>query len=306
MKAISKSERGAVPLLEVILLVVLLGVAGFAAYNYVHDTASRALTAQKRASPVPIPTPTPPGNVLQIKELGVEMTLPADLKMDDVYYIAVSQNEARTDAAGKTFHALGYVELSTHSLTASAPGCGVVAGTTDKRGVIGFEFTRENIRNYAVASGPESVKPIGDMFVGIRDRQAPCSWNGSAPNPLEDKTYGLFVEAYQSMKTIPSATPTDQNAIVSVLKGHYASTVQIPNTGSKFALCKLQDGYAIVSYTVGSGAGGGEVWLKKGQSAWNIAWEGQNYDPSTQASKLGFPPGFGNSCSSNSPVIYTY
>jgi hypothetical protein len=104
----------------------------------------------------------------------------------------------------------------------------------------------------------------------------------------------------------PTPAPTDQQLIVAALKSYYSSNGRTPNAGSRFTLCKLQGDYAIAGYFVGSGAGGGEAWLKKSQGAWSVVWEGQNYDPATQASKLGFPQGFGNSCSSNSPVIYTY
>ena len=103
----------------------------------------------------------------------------------------------------------------------------------------------------------------------------------------------------------PAPTPSDQEQIVAALKAHYASNGQTPKAGSKFTLCRLENGYAIVGYSVGSGAGGGEVWLKKSQGTWAIAWEGQNYNPATQASSLGFPQGFGTSCTSNT-VIFTY
>jgi hypothetical protein len=113
-------------------------------------------------------------------------------------------------------------------------------------------------------------------------------------------------------KANPSPTQTakaatDQELIVAVLKARYTSpSGSTPIPGSKFTLCKLEGDYAIVGESAASGAGGGEVWLKKSQGTWSIAREGQNYDPVTQASSLDFPQGFGNSCSSNSPVIYTY
>jgi len=204
------NERGTALIPEIILLAVVLAAAGFAVFRYYENSKAVEPSArpvahtpiQKRASPIATKTPAPAANVLKIKELGVEMTLPAELKTEDVYYIAASKNEPVTDGNGKTYHYLGNVYLSTHSLTTAAVGCGVVAGATDNIGVIGFEFYRENIRDYAVASGPEGVKPIGDMFVGIRDRQSPCSWDGSAPNPLEDKVYALFVAAYDTLKPI--------------------------------------------------------------------------------------------------------
>jgi len=110
---------------------------------------------------------------------------------------------------------------------------------------------------------------------------------------------------FASLAYVGSA-PLDKDLIVETLKAHYLSNGQNPNPGNKFAQCRLEGDYAIIGVASGSGTGGGEVWLKKNQGVWSIAWEGQNYDPATQASKLGFPVGFGNSCSSSSPVIYTY
>jgi hypothetical protein len=106
------------------------------------------------------------------------------------------------DGNGKPYHYIGHVNLSTRTLAKTQPRCGATAGSTAEIGVIGFVFYKENVREYAVMSGPEGVKPMGDMFVGIRDRQSPCSWTGTGIDPLENKYYGLFVEAYQTMKPL--------------------------------------------------------------------------------------------------------
>jgi hypothetical protein len=98
----------------------------------------------------------------------------------------------------------------------------------------------------------------------------------------------------------PTPAPTDQDLIVAVLKAHYGE--QTP--GSKFTQCRLEGNYAVIGFTP-AGTGGGEDWLKKSNGTWTIAWQGQNYNPATQASSLGFPQGFGTSCTSNT-VLYTY
>lgn len=105
----------------------------------------------------------------------------------------------------------------------------------------------------------------------------------------------------------PTATPvaSDQALIIAAVKARESTGGQSPATGSKVILCKLQDGYASVMVTVSSGAGGGDLLLKKSQSSWAVSYEGQNLDDAT-AAQLGFPQGFANACSSQSPVIYTY
>ena len=69
-------------------------------------------------------------------------------------------------------------------------------------GVIGFKFYREDIRNYVIASGPANVRPVGDLFVGTRDRQAACSWSGTGIDPLEDQTYQSFMDAFQTIRPL--------------------------------------------------------------------------------------------------------
>jgi hypothetical protein len=111
-------------------------------------------------------------------------------------------------------------------------------------------------------------------------------------------------QASSSPSHTASPVQTDQDLILALLKAHYSKNGQTPSAGTKYLLCKLEAGYATV-LDQPNGAGGGDLLLKKSQGNWSIAYEGQNLDETT-ATQLGFPSGFGNACSSSSPVLYTY
>jgi hypothetical protein len=112
------------------------------------------------------------------------------------------------------------------------------------------------------------------------------------------------LRAGASPASSPTLAPSDQNLITAALKANDAKKGPTPGPGSKYILCKLEGDYASVGSIQGTG-GGGDLLLKKSQGVWSIAYDGQNLSEAT-ASQLGFPAGFVNVCSSQSPVLFTY
>jgi hypothetical protein len=203
-----KSQKGFVAL-EVVLVVLLLaaiGVAGYFAYkdhtNKSNTTPVSSSASSSKPKTTANPTPSAAANVFQIPELGVQMTLPSGLSKSDIYYVATSTPSTYQDDNGKTLHNLGEVVLSTHSLVAQEPYCapGIPGSGSGFQGLIEFDKSEENGQSYVFSSGNTHYEPVGNFYMSIADRQAPCST--TSDTSLENTQYSLFQQAFSTLTPI--------------------------------------------------------------------------------------------------------
>ncbi|HUC86979.1 MAG TPA: hypothetical protein VMR75_01445 [Candidatus Saccharimonadales bacterium] len=195
-------------ILDGILIVIALaaiGVAGYFAYQ-AHINRPKVATVSKSSQPKTTSKTAPSAlatNVLQIPELGVQMTLPSGLSKSDVYYVADATPSTSQDTNGRTFHSLGYVVLSTHSLVAQEPNCAptLIGGQyTGLQGLITFSKSQDNGQNYNFMSPDTHYKQVGNFYMSIGDHQSVCS--STQNTTLEQNQYSLFLQAYNTITPI--------------------------------------------------------------------------------------------------------
>jgi len=197
-----KNQQGAVLILELVLLAIVVGVAGLALYqaNKARQSTNQPTVATPHlVSPSQTVTPQLASNILSFTKFGFKMTLPAGLDKSDVVYDEVSNDQPIQTGDGSILHRIGSIDLTSKKLTQAASGCGIGAAGTGLIGVIGIEVYSSDPTKYQIASGPSGVKQVGSVWLGVRDRQAPCSvLPDNTISPLEDAYYGLFIQAYET------------------------------------------------------------------------------------------------------------
>ncbi|HVE81051.1 MAG TPA: hypothetical protein VNA68_02880 [Candidatus Dormibacteraeota bacterium] len=184
MKNLIKNQRGTL-LFEIILIVIILALAGFAYWQATQirtvqeNSAKEQKTEKKKESSI------------SIKELGIKMTLPEGLD-DLIYYTKADQQE--TDANGKAYTAT-YVYFSTKSLLKLDTGCAAAQGPIGAMTKFGSDPSVLSLPNSGAA------KKVGSVHVEFSEPQAYCSDIAEAKG-LADKQKKLLKQAFETAKPL--------------------------------------------------------------------------------------------------------
>jgi hypothetical protein len=142
MKSPLRNERGAVLVIELIVLAVVIAVAGFAIFRYLeHKKAVNPAATPVARTPAPTPDPYAGWKTFTSKYDKLSFKYPADWKLTD------KSGTGDTDASGRPLHSPGqdWLELvSNSSLKISV-----------RTGVTTYDFGGPNVKS--IASVPVSM-----------------------------------------------------------------------------------------------------------------------------------------------------
>ena len=181
MRKLLQTQRGMIDLFVVAVAVLILIGAGVYLY-------ARHLNSGAAYTPPGLGTKaTSKAQELDIKGLGVKMTLPAGLELSDVYYVV-------DKTPHPAINQLATVWLSTHSLTAVAPRCvAKLPVSTDQQALYGFsQLSQQDSDPNAI--GYQALSQVGQYFYDSGEHQSYCADTDSAKT-LEDKQFDLMQEA---------------------------------------------------------------------------------------------------------------
>ncbi|OGC55941.1 hypothetical protein A2797_02695 [candidate division WWE3 bacterium RIFCSPHIGHO2_01_FULL_48_15] len=179
---ISDKKRIGIASIWIFLVVIAVGIGGWFSWQ-----AYQNWQAEKNKNTA--------DNILQIKELGIQMTLPSGLEKADVIYEWDATPATREDSDGRIYHVLGYVTFTTASLIAKDEFCAI----NDGFGIVAFYKLAEDTSGYAIGSGPSDIRRVGDFYMGFLGPQAACTEHDF---DLEETQLALFLEAFYTITPI--------------------------------------------------------------------------------------------------------
>src|ERR1035441_535202 len=199
------SSTGSV-VIEIVLGVLVVGIAGYAAYetHLAHTTPSavnqRAATKQTPPTPTPktaaAPTvPAPP--VYRVPELDFEMTLPPGLSVSDLYYVADTTPQRASTLSDSPYTVRAVADFSTHSLVAQEPTCAANLSNTGGRGLDGMDVVDIDPMSGAVDEPDLSVQLSASSWLSLDAKQASCSHNDLNAT-LELQQFHLLEQAFKT------------------------------------------------------------------------------------------------------------
>lgn len=178
-----KSQRGVIPIIEVLLIVALVGVAAATVYvqqrnaKYGVNPPPFFSFHKKKATAKPAPAPAAAtGTVFTTKEIGVKFTVTDDIK--DLDYLIVTNS------------GITVAYFSTKSLESAGKDC------TAKFGAIGA-IELDNTATDAQGSPPSLVKMLGTKYFYYSHPQATCA-DDKPTQDLQTKQITSFRKALDS------------------------------------------------------------------------------------------------------------
>jgi hypothetical protein len=182
------NERGALPILAIVLVVVAVVAGGLVVYNASksHDRTAQTVNSSTSPSPSSSPAaaastePTPAtGSYLDIKELGIKIELTYDIK--DVVYAMVGSNMAK---------------ISSQSIINVSADC--TAGAVGPLGTVG-KTTNPNQGFGTLIPNNETVFKFGSYYVYYQTPQSPCG-NSQAVLDTAAKQRQSFQQAFKTVQ----------------------------------------------------------------------------------------------------------
>lgn len=206
MHKISKNEKGfsVVEALLVILIVAVIGFGGYYVWHTQHKTTKPAATpstsSKKSASSIGNNTPTQKTSdsaIIQIPELGIELTVPNTLS-DITYHYSTNDPVGNTSVSGETF-----ADLSTSTLDSLDAGCVANSSSDTAQGTALGMLVKASGQGKA-GEDFTVVKQFSTYYIGYANPQAPCANNSSNDSEVEAQL-GAFITA------LPNITVTAIN-----------------------------------------------------------------------------------------------
>jgi hypothetical protein len=200
----SLSNAGSV-VVEIVLVVLVLIVGGYAAYEtHVAHTSKPAHVSQRattQAQPRVATTPTaPPPVVYRVPELGFEMTLPPGLGASDLYYVADTTPQTYTTYGGTPYTTNAWADFSTHSLVAQEPHCTPSVSNTGGRGLDAMDVI--DIDPTGKVEEPDLLVKLGtNSWLSLDAKQASCSRNDLNAT-LELQQFHLLEQAFKTAQPL--------------------------------------------------------------------------------------------------------
>jgi hypothetical protein len=188
MKHVS-NERGALPVLVIVLVALLVVVVGVAVYN--GSKARNANTQTANGSPSPAGSPATsasptatPANRFNVPELGFTMTLPSGL--EGLKYSVIRDKNGTDFSATFSTDSLERADSASTCKAAQGPLGGISKYSYDPTGK---------------TSGTPDIKKVDSFYLTHSAPQAACSLN-DATAKLQTSQAGLLKQAFDSAEPL--------------------------------------------------------------------------------------------------------
>lgn len=165
----------------VLAAVMVVGLVGWRVYE-------SSITTSQQESQIPEDHSAQSPDWFQIKELGIDIELPAALRDDIVLH--------STTQAGNTF-----VAFSTRSITAQYPQCGASSGDAPLGVLVRTVGQYPANANVGNATG-NLVKQFPDYYIAYRDPSQPCTQEAAAQTAIQN-ALAQFKGGFESITVTP-------------------------------------------------------------------------------------------------------